>query len=111
MRRSSGDSFEVVFLALPIGPRVVRHRRRERDLVEVEKALPVLRLEESLRPLLQSLLESVRVVRRLKIEIVGQQVWIETRRWLDVHLLPAGWDLVLQAKPQSSQETMGGEGD
>ena len=73
-RRSSGDSFEEVLLALPIKPRVLRNRRRECDLVEACKAFPVLRLEESLCSLLQSLLEAVRLVWRLTIDIFGQQV-------------------------------------
>jgi hypothetical protein len=81
VRCSSGDSFEVVLLTLPIKPRVLRNRRRECDLVEACKTLPVLRLEESLCSLLQSLLEAVRIVWRLKeIDILGQNVWMEKEK-------------------------------
>jgi hypothetical protein len=74
VRRGLRDSFEVVFLALPIMLSDLRNRRRECDLAEAHQALRVLRLNESLRSLLQSLLESVRVVWRLMINIVSQQV-------------------------------------
>jgi hypothetical protein len=62
VRRSSGDSFEVIWLALPIKPRNSRNWIRKGNLVEAHKVLHVLRFEENLRSLLQSLFESVRVV-------------------------------------------------
>lgn len=70
VRRSSGDSLEIVFLALPISPRVLRTRKRKCDLEEGHKTLPVLRSKEDLRPLLQSLLESMRADWRLKLTLL-----------------------------------------